>query len=53
MTNIQALYWKYHQEGLLGDDIVDLIRIQSCIPQNTAFKQTFLPMVKQTLEVFY
>ena len=45
MENILQLYNKYHQDGLLGDDIVDLIRIQSSIPGNQSFKQHFLPMI--------
>jgi hypothetical protein len=53
MENILQLYNKYHQDGLLGDDIVDLIRIQSSIPGNQSFKQQFLPMINQTIEIFY
>lgn len=53
MANIMVLYNKFHQDGLLGDDIVDLIRIQSSIPGNLQFKSSFLPLIKKTIEIFY
>jgi hypothetical protein len=53
MDNILVLYNKYHQDGLLGDDIVDLIRILSSVPGNQSFKTCFLPQIKKTIEVFY
>lgn len=44
MQKIAQLFEKYHQDGLLGDDIVDLIKIHAAIPGNIAFKEVFLPM---------
>jgi len=38
MPLIATLYDKYHQDGLLGDDIVDLIKIQASISGNEGFK---------------
>ena len=38
MANIEVLYNKYHQDGLLGEDIVDLIKIQASITGNLSFK---------------
>lgn len=53
MQRIAALYDKYHQDGLLGDDIVDLIKILAAISGNEGFKQVFWPVIERTIEVFY
>jgi len=53
MQKIAHLHEKYHQDGLLGEDILDLIKIQAAIPGNIAFKQVFLPMVQRTIEIFH
>lgn len=53
LDNVAKLYDKYHQHSMLCDDIVDLLKIQGSISENTAFKKTFLPLVERTVTVFH
>lgn len=42
MPGIIELYGRYHSDGMIGADIVDLLKLWARIPKNTAFSQLFL-----------
>lgn len=51
MPGIIELYGKYHSDGMIGADIVDLLKLWAKIPKNQAFTQLFLhqqiyPLIK-------
>jgi len=37
MPGIIALYGKYYSDGMIGADIVDLLKLWAKIPRNQAF----------------
>ena len=43
MPGILDLYSRYYQDGMIGPDIVDLIKVWARIPNNLAFSELFLP----------
>ena len=52
MPGIIQLYSRYYSDGMIGADIVDLLKLWARIPHNTAFTQLFLhqqiyPVIKQ------
>jgi hypothetical protein len=42
MPGIINLYSKYYSDGLIGSDIVDLLKIWARVPNNQAFIEQFL-----------
>ena len=38
MENIKGLYARFYQDGFLGEDILDLIKILSAVKGNQKFK---------------
>lgn len=42
MPFIVELYGKYYSDGLIGSDIVDLLKLWARVPNNHAFAQGFL-----------
>ena len=42
MPGIISLYGKYYSDGMIGQDIVDLLKVWAKIPKNQAFIQLFL-----------
>ena len=42
MPGIIQLYAKYYSDGMIGQDIVDLLKLWARIPKNMAFIQLFL-----------
>jgi hypothetical protein len=42
MPGIIELYGRYYSDGMIGADIVDLLKLWARIPKNTAFTQLFL-----------
>ena len=53
VTNLLSLYHKFNQDGFMGEDVMDLIKIISGIPGNQRFKQVFFPLIRSTLLSFY
>jgi hypothetical protein len=49
MPSILSLYSKYQNDGLVGSDIVDLIKVWARIPYNEPFVTIFLPEVYHTI----
>jgi hypothetical protein len=41
MPGIISLYFKYYSAGLIGSDIVDLLKIWARVPNNQAFIEQF------------
>ena len=42
MPAIVELYGRYYSDGLIGSDIVDLLKIWARVPNNQSFAQGFL-----------
>ena len=54
MPGIIALYSKYYSDGLIGSDIVDLLKLWARIPRNEAFAKLFFePHIFQVLSTFH
>ena len=53
MPGIMNLYSLYHKDGLIGSDIIDLIKLWSRIPNNAAFIQLFLPEISAVIQGFW
>ncbi len=56
MPGIIELYHRYYNDGLIGQDIVDLLKLWARIPQNEAFitlflQQHILPVITQFYKV--
>ena len=45
MPGVLELYNHYSKDGLVGQDIVDLVKLWARIPHNEAFTQLFLPQI--------
>eukprot|EP00347_Sterkiella_histriomuscorum_P016065 403354618 len=53
MPSVMELYSKYYQDGIIGPDIVDLIKLWARFPDNQAFAQLFLPQVNIIIQQYY
>lgn len=53
MPGILKLYNRYYCDGLIGNDIVDLIKQWASIPNNETFKRVFLPEIFAVIGQFY
>ncbi len=52
MPGLIQLYAQYHQDGMIGQDIVDLLKMWARVPKNEAFTELFLykqiyPVIQQ------
>lgn len=47
------LFEKYHQDGMLGEDILTLIKLLARIPNNDSFKGAVLPQVFKVVTQFH
>jgi hypothetical protein len=50
MPGIIELYGRYYSDGMIGADIVDLLKLWARIPKNTAFTYLFLLPLASSLE---
>jgi hypothetical protein len=54
MPGIIELYSQFHSDGLIGADIVDLLKLWAKIPHNEAFRKLFLePHIVSIITSFY
>lgn len=53
MPMLLALYSKYSHDGLLEDDIVELLKVQSMVAGSQSFRQVVITKVVQMVRVFY
>ncbi|CDW89210.1 UNKNOWN [Stylonychia lemnae] len=53
MPVIMDAYQKYYQDGIIGSDIVEIIKIWARLPNNDIFSKIFLPQVNQVITQYY
>ena len=53
MSILQKLYDDYSHDGLLEDDIVELIKVTAKIPGVVNFETVFVTQVSHTISLFY
>lgn len=53
MQSLNEIYGKYGYDGLLQDDIVDLIKVYASVPDCTSFKQVFVKQIGDQITLFY
>lgn len=53
MPMLLDLYAKYAHDGLLEDDIVQLLKVQSMVQGSQSFRQVVITKVAQIVRVFY
>lgn len=51
-NELMRVYELFHKDGMLQDDIFQLIKVLATIPGNTYFDQHFMPQVYQSLQNF-
>ena len=49
---LMRVYELFHKDGMLQDDIFQLIKVLATIPGNAYFDQHFMPQVYQSLQNF-